>query len=288
MSDPAFEAEIRDLISRNQKIMAVKLYRERTGVGLAEAKAAVEAVQAGRSVGHALAPASHVAPSQPSGSAVEPMELTVARLIREDRKLDAIKWVRERTGLGLAEAKHWVDAIQSSGPFPLPGVQPPVATASPAPNSADAELIDVANRMGKIEAIKLHRTRFGSGLADAKNYVDALLDRASRGGVVALPANAPAPVVHAPKAPPPVAQTVFGASSASARSALAQAPLPETMPSWAANPKAVVSSYVPRERKSFADSGRTSGDNSALGAFLITGVAAIVTIAGAIAFLVLR
>ena len=33
-------------------------------------------------------------------------------LIRQHRKIDAIKLVRERTGLGLAEAKDAVDAVE--------------------------------------------------------------------------------------------------------------------------------------------------------------------------------
>lgn len=33
-------------------------------------------------------------------------------LIRDDRKIQAVKVVRERTGMGLVEAKHVVDAIQ--------------------------------------------------------------------------------------------------------------------------------------------------------------------------------
>lgn len=39
------DAEILDLMRRGQKIQAIKLYRERTGVGLKEAKDAVEALE---------------------------------------------------------------------------------------------------------------------------------------------------------------------------------------------------------------------------------------------------
>lgn len=39
----AFEAEIDQLLRAGQKIMAIKRYREQTGVGLKEAKDAVEA-----------------------------------------------------------------------------------------------------------------------------------------------------------------------------------------------------------------------------------------------------
>ena len=41
--DPAGDLEpIRDLVRQNRKIEAIKLYREQTGVGLAEAKAVID------------------------------------------------------------------------------------------------------------------------------------------------------------------------------------------------------------------------------------------------------
>lgn len=43
-------AEIRSLLDDGQKIAAIKLYRERTGFGLAEAKAAVEHIGRGASL----------------------------------------------------------------------------------------------------------------------------------------------------------------------------------------------------------------------------------------------
>lgn len=39
--------QINDLIRRGSKIEAIKIYREATGVGLKEAKGAVEAIEAG-------------------------------------------------------------------------------------------------------------------------------------------------------------------------------------------------------------------------------------------------
>ena len=39
------EGQIKELVAKGQKVAAVKLYREMTGVGLAEAKDAVEAMQ---------------------------------------------------------------------------------------------------------------------------------------------------------------------------------------------------------------------------------------------------
>lgn len=40
--------EYKQLLRRGQKIQAIKLYRERTGVGLREAKEAIEALEDGR------------------------------------------------------------------------------------------------------------------------------------------------------------------------------------------------------------------------------------------------
>lgn len=43
--DPTDMEPIRDLVRQNRKIEAIKLYRERTGVGLAEAKAAIDGLK---------------------------------------------------------------------------------------------------------------------------------------------------------------------------------------------------------------------------------------------------
>ena len=49
--DPNFESELQDLLAAGKKIEAIKLFRERTGAGLAEAKKAVEAMERGEEVG---------------------------------------------------------------------------------------------------------------------------------------------------------------------------------------------------------------------------------------------
>jgi hypothetical protein len=41
-SDPIFSPQIRDALKRGNKIEAIKLYRELTGTGLAEAKDAID------------------------------------------------------------------------------------------------------------------------------------------------------------------------------------------------------------------------------------------------------
>ncbi|HXV97640.1 MAG TPA: ribosomal protein L7/L12 [Anaerolineae bacterium] len=43
--EPSYMAEIYDLVRRGNKIEAIKLYRGHTGLGLAEAKAAIDALE---------------------------------------------------------------------------------------------------------------------------------------------------------------------------------------------------------------------------------------------------
>jgi hypothetical protein len=59
-----FDDEARRLVSAGSKIEAIKFVRAQTGMGLAEAKTYVEALQAGRDPGH-LPP---MVPPVPSGS----------------------------------------------------------------------------------------------------------------------------------------------------------------------------------------------------------------------------
>jgi ribosomal protein L7/L12 len=44
-SDPALSPQVQDALKRGNKIEAIKIYRELTGVGLAEAKQAIDRVE---------------------------------------------------------------------------------------------------------------------------------------------------------------------------------------------------------------------------------------------------
>lgn len=91
-----------------------------------------------------------------------------ARLaIREGRKIEAIKIVREQLGLGLAEAKAVVERVEQ-------GADPRLRDAAPSPDGTFPLAAVVALRKGhKIGAIKIVRTAFGLGLKEAKDKVDA-------------------------------------------------------------------------------------------------------------------
>jgi ribosomal protein L7/L12 len=89
-------------IASGNKITAIKLYREATGVGLAEAKEAVELIAAGKP------PPSGAAPSLAADAMQE-----VSALIAAGRKIDAIKAYRKAVGVDLKDAKDTVEALEA-------------------------------------------------------------------------------------------------------------------------------------------------------------------------------
>jgi len=89
---------IRLLLTRGQKITAIKLYREQTGVGLAEAKNAVEMIERGGG-----------SPNRKT-TATDP-EQQILELLAAGKKIAAIKLYREQTHVGLKEAKDAVEAL---------------------------------------------------------------------------------------------------------------------------------------------------------------------------------
>lgn len=103
------ENEVRAMLATGNKIVAVKLVRERTSLGLKEAKDLVDSIESG-------APASAPPPladttfGNARGDSGD-VDAEVRVLLAYDRKIEAIKLVRERTGLGLKEAKDYVERL---------------------------------------------------------------------------------------------------------------------------------------------------------------------------------
>ncbi|MBI3945386.1 MAG: ribosomal protein L7/L12 [Armatimonadetes bacterium] len=89
---------------------AIKRLRQATGIGLAEAKEAVERLaevlplEDGRLVPDARSPSDPL------------LESDVRRLVGEGKKILAIKRMREATGLGLKEAKESVERLTADLP----------------------------------------------------------------------------------------------------------------------------------------------------------------------------
>jgi ribosomal protein L7/L12/sugar lactone lactonase YvrE len=108
-------AEVATLVRGGNKIQAIKLYRELTGTGLAEAKDAVERLERGEPLAlqqTSFGLAAPVAADQHSAAIGE-----VKRLLREYNKIAAIKVFREAFGVGLKEAKDAVEDIETGRPI---------------------------------------------------------------------------------------------------------------------------------------------------------------------------
>lgn len=116
------------LLAEDRKIEAIKVYREATGASLAESKGAVEMLER-----------EHPASSSPLADATDPELLERIRdQLRQGQKIGAIKLYREATGLGLAEAKHAVEAIERAMP---PSAEGPVKTSSGCSSAASALIL---------------------------------------------------------------------------------------------------------------------------------------------------
>lgn len=153
---PAQREAILAEVKGGNKITAIKLCREATGLGLAEAKDWVEKLE--------TSPDALLSPA-PEAGALSP----VADLLFAGRKIDAIKLYREQVkpGAGLKESKDFVERLETS----------PDAQLSPAPEAgALSPVADLLFAGRKIDAIKLYREQVkpGAGLKESKEAVEQL------------------------------------------------------------------------------------------------------------------
>jgi ribosomal protein L7/L12 len=87
--------QIQQLLRDDKKIDAIKLVRQQTGLGLKEAKDAVEAIERGETPMLMLQASATV-------HDLSNVDLDqIMELLRQGKKIEAVKLVREQTGLGL-------------------------------------------------------------------------------------------------------------------------------------------------------------------------------------------
>jgi len=99
--------KIHELIDASQILMAIQVYREATGVGLAEAKQAVEEMM---QMEAARAPSGRRDFDNPV------LESKIRSMLAKGKKIEAVKIYREEYGIGLKEAKDAVDRIEATMP----------------------------------------------------------------------------------------------------------------------------------------------------------------------------
>lgn len=98
----------------------------------------------------------------------------IADLIAQGRKLEAIKELRELTGIGLKEAKEEIERLMAEvdGRELTATAQLPVSGHGPEPGHEEVAALARAGR--KLEAIKLLRSQTGLGLKEAKEAVEKM------------------------------------------------------------------------------------------------------------------
>ena len=118
---PSVIAEIDRLVAAGQKIHAIKLYRDHSGVGLKEAKDRIEHWSVSTTAPHtaavsnATAMHSSISPTAATPSSVRAsLPASVASdidaLVAGGATIAAIKALRQHTGLGLKESKDLIEA----------------------------------------------------------------------------------------------------------------------------------------------------------------------------------
>jgi len=98
--------------------------------------------------------------------AQNPLPAQVQQALERGHLIEAIKLLREASGLGLAEAKHAIEAHANRVPEPGGG-------GIQAPPSMPIEAVAALQRGNKIEAIRLYRAHNRVDLKQAKEAVDA-------------------------------------------------------------------------------------------------------------------
>ncbi len=100
----------------------------------------------------------------------DPLPDEVLAALTRGNTIEAIKRLREATGLGLAEAKGLIDAHQRGVATITPTSRP---AQEPGIGAWPTGVGEALRRGNKIEAIRLLRAQTGLGLKDAKDAIEA-------------------------------------------------------------------------------------------------------------------
>lgn len=134
---------IRLLAANKQSIEAIKLFREKTGVGLKEAKDAIDGLEnSSYAADPAAGNASRIISQKPMSGALDSTTIpgytldsntvdAILSALAKNQKIAAIKILREATNSGLKEAKDAIDSLDARNPQRNPS-SPNTRTDDPA------------------------------------------------------------------------------------------------------------------------------------------------------------
>ncbi len=108
MRKETFPRAALDALNAGDKIEAIKILREATGIGLKDAKEAVERQMAGEPP---------FPPDQQRSGDVGAFPLAAVTALQGGKFIEAVKIVREARGIGLKDAKDAVDRFVASEPL---------------------------------------------------------------------------------------------------------------------------------------------------------------------------
>jgi ribosomal protein L7/L12 len=118
MSQRSLPADVQKALEQGRLIEAIKLLRKHTGVGLAEAKQAIESF--GNTGKAELPPPAHTLPGAPHSMPSAAMDA-----LQKGNKIEAIRLYRLHMQTGLKEAKDAIDAYEARLPYqPGSGLAP--------------------------------------------------------------------------------------------------------------------------------------------------------------------
>lgn len=115
-SPSALPAQVQEALDQGNKVEAVKRLRSLTGLGLQEAKDAVDASMRGESPAAGFAPKAFAADA--------PLPAQVQEALDQGNKMEAIRRLRDLTGLGLKEAMDAVVDAAGAGAHASEGQSP--------------------------------------------------------------------------------------------------------------------------------------------------------------------
>lgn len=108
--DPALATQLRDLEAKGKKLEAVRVLRASTGLGLADAVRIVDKLAAsGKPV--KLDKTTNSGTGTAMANIGPDHEAELRKLVAAGQQIQAIKMVRELTGMGLKDAKDLVDRL---------------------------------------------------------------------------------------------------------------------------------------------------------------------------------